>query len=113
MLTDSILRAYETLYIIRPTLDEEGVDRVIATVEEYIKGLGGTVESTDKKGRRRLSYEVKKMRDGYYVLTNFLAKPELITAIKRMMSLSDDIIRTIVVVRDQSSNEQQLVSQSS
>lgn len=110
MLTENTFKAYETLYIIRPTLDEEGVDRVVSAVEEFIKGLGGTIESTEKKGRRRLSYEVKKMRDGYYVLTNFLAKPELITAIKRMMSLSEDIIRTIVVVRDKNTSEQQLVS---
>ena len=94
------LKSYETMYIIRPNLDEEAVDRVVLAVEEYIKGLGGIVEETDKKGRRRLAYEVQKMRDGYYVLTNFQAKPDSLAALKRMMSLHEDIIRTLVVVRE-------------
>lgn len=94
------IQDYEVLYIIRPNLDEEGVDRAATAVEDYMKGLGITVESTDKKGRRRLAYEVDKMRDGYYVLTYFKAKPASITALKRMLTLSEDIIRFLVVVRD-------------
>lgn len=92
---------YETLYIIRPNLDEDAVDRTVNQVEEYIKGLGGTIVLTDKKGRRRLAYEVQKMRDGYYVLTVFTAKPESVAAVKRMMGLHEDIIRTIVVIHDE------------
>lgn len=86
------------MYIIRPNLDEDAVDRVVEVVEEYIKGFGGVIESTDKKGRRRLAYEVDKMRDGYYVLTIFKAKPESVAQLKRMMQLSEDIIRSLVVV---------------
>lgn len=101
-LAEKALKEYETLYIVRPNLDEEAVDRTVAGVEEYIKTqLGGVVESTDKKGRRRLAYEVNKMRDGYYVLTNFRAKPESIAPLKRMMTLSEDIIRGIVTVREE------------
>jgi small subunit ribosomal protein S6 len=93
------IKDYETVYIIRPNLDEEAADRVAQSVEEYIKGLA-VVESVDKKGRRRLAYEVDKMRDGYYVVVEFKAKPEAVTQIKRMMSLSEDIIRSLIVVRE-------------
>ncbi len=95
------IQKYETLYIVRPNLDEEAVDKTVAGVEEYIKGLGGIVESTEKKGRRRLAYEVNRMRDGYYVLTNFSAKTSAVSALKRMMTLSEDIIRSIIVVHEQ------------
>jgi len=98
-------RTYETLYIVRPNLDEDAVDRTVAGVEEYIKGLGGAIVSTEKKGRRRLSYEVDKMRDGYYVLTIFTAQPEAVAQTKRMMSLSDDIIRHLVVLHEGESAE--------
>ncbi len=98
MPTDT-LKSYETMYIVRPNLDEEAVDRSVAAVDEYIKSVGGTVESTEKKGRRRLAYEVKKMKDGYYVLTNFQAKPSQVVQIKRMMNISEDIIRSIIVSR--------------
>jgi len=98
-------RAYETLYIVRPNLDEDAVDRTVAGVEEYIKGLGGSVVSSEKKGRRRLSYEVDKMRDGYYVLTIFNGKPEMVSQIKRMMTLSEDIIRHLIVMHEFESTE--------
>ncbi len=89
---------YEVTYIVKPTLDEEAADKVVASVEEYIKGQGGTVQTTDKKGRRRLTYEVKKMKDGYFVTTVFSISPESVTNIKRMMNLSEDIIRSLIVI---------------
>ena len=88
------------MFIIKPSIDDDGVDRVVTVVEEYIKNAGGTIENSDKKGRRRLAYEIDKMRDGFYVLTQFEAKPESITALKRMMILSDDILKSMVVVRE-------------
>jgi len=91
---------YEVLYIVRPNLDEEAVDRVVQSVDDYIKGLGGTIELTEKKGRRRLAYEVKKMRDGYYVFSIFKAKPDTVAQLKRMMTLSEDIIRFLIVVHE-------------
>jgi len=79
------------------------VDRTVAQVEEFIKNAGGTVETTDKKGRRRLAYEVDKMRDGYYVLTIFHAQPSVVASVKRMMTLSEDIIRSLIVVHEKES----------
>jgi small subunit ribosomal protein S6 len=96
-LPDTVVRKYETVYIVRPNLDDEAVDRTVAGVEEYIKGLGGTIMSTDKKGRRRLAYEVNKMRDGFYVMTRFEAKTEVVAQVKRMMQLSEEIIRSLIV----------------
>lgn len=91
------IRTYETMYIIRPNLDEEGVDRAINAVEEFIKGQGGEMLSTEKKGRKRLAYEVKKMRDGYYVSSLFKAPSTAITPLKRMMSISEDVIRQLII----------------
>jgi small subunit ribosomal protein S6 len=102
-LASNQIKPYEAVYIIRPNLDEDAVDRVVLAVEEYIKGLGATIETTDKKGRRRLAYEVDKMRDGYYVLTIFHAKTEIVSQVKRMMTLSEDIIRSLIVVHEKES----------
>ncbi len=89
---------YEVTYIIKPTIDEEAADRIVSSVEEYIKAQGGTIQSTDKKGRRRLTFEVKKMKDGFYVTTVFTIKAPALIAIKRMMTISEDILRSLIVV---------------
>jgi small subunit ribosomal protein S6 len=94
-------RKYETVFIVRPTLDDESVDRCVNTVEEFIKAQGGSILNTEKKGRKRLSYEVKKLRDGFFVVLRYEVKPEAIVAFKRMIQLNEDIIRSITVTLEE------------
>ncbi len=95
------LRKYETVFLVRPTLDDESVDKTVHNVEEFIKSHGGGTLSCEKKGRRRLYYEVKKMRDGFFVVLRYEAPPEAIQPFRRMMSLNEDIIRSITVSLDE------------
>ncbi len=87
---------YEVLFIVRPNLDEDSTDKIITSIEDYLKNLGSTDVTSEKKGRRRLSYEVGKMRDGYYVLTKFQANGTVIEPFKRMLNLSEDILRSMI-----------------
>ena len=91
-----MVRDYETMYIIKPTLDEEAIDVVTKRVDDQITSLG-TLEKTEKRGRKRLAYEVKDFKDGFYVLTNFKADPKNIMELERLFKLNDDVIRHIIV----------------
>lgn len=91
-----MVRSYETMYIVKPTLDEEAIDAVTKRVDDQISSLG-TLEKTEKRGRKRLAYEVKDFKDGFYVLTNFTAAPSQITELERLFKLNDDVIRHIIV----------------
>lgn len=90
-------RSYETMYILRPQLDDEAVDAVVAKFGEHITTNGGAIEKTEKRGRKRLAYEVKDHRDGFYVLLNFKADSSSIKELERAFKLNDDVIRHIVV----------------
>jgi len=90
-------RAYETMYILRPQLEEEAVDTLIASVGEQIAKFGGQVEKTEKRGRKRLAYEVNDFRDGIYVLSNFSADGKAIAELERFFRLNEDVIRHLVV----------------
>jgi small subunit ribosomal protein S6 len=90
------MRKYETLFILRPTLEEEKRNEVI----EKFKGIiasDGEVEKVEEWGVKRLAYEIEKIRDGYYVLVNFKANPELPKELERNFRISDDVLRYIVV----------------
>jgi len=90
------MRKYETLFILRPTLEEEKRNEVI----EKFKGIiasDGEVEKVEEWGVKRLAYEIEKIRDGYYVLVNFKATPELPKELERNFRISDDVLRYIVV----------------
>ncbi|MEB3198359.1 MAG: 30S ribosomal protein S6 [Candidatus Sericytochromatia bacterium] len=91
-----MVRSYETMYIIKPTLDEEAIDAVIQRVDGQIGSLG-TLEKTEKRGRKRLAYEVKDFKDGFYVLTNFQAAPTQVKELERLFKLNDDVIRHLIV----------------
>lgn len=107
-MAEAKLRKYECVFVVRPNLDDDSVDRTVNTVEEFIKAQGATIMSTDKKGRRRLAYEVNKMRDGFYVMTRFEGKPESVAPIKRMMTLSEEIIRSLIVNLEEAALETSL-----
>ena len=92
-----MLRNYEIMYIIKPTLDEDSIDAVAKKVDDQIVALGGSIEKTEKRGRKRLAYEVKDFKDGFYVLTNFKADPKQLTEFERLLKLNDDVIRHLVV----------------
>ncbi len=61
-------RSYEVMFIVRPDLLEEDIDKLIATLQGHATTAGATVQKTEKMGKRRLAYDVKKFSDGQYVL---------------------------------------------
>ncbi len=91
---------YETIFIVRPDLSEEDT----AAVVEKFKTLAadhGTVESVDEWGKRRLAYEINDFNDGYYVLMNFTAAPDFPAELDRVYKITDGIIRSIIVCKDE------------
>lgn len=85
------------MYILRPQLEDEAIDAVVTKFSDHITKNGGSVEKAEKRGRKRLAYEVKDLRDGHYVLMNFKADPASITELERAFKLNEDVIRHIVV----------------
>jgi small subunit ribosomal protein S6 len=92
-----LLRDYEILYIVRPELDEEQLQAAIATVDKLIESLGGTTQKTDVWGRRRLAYEVRHLREGQYVLTDFQIDPARVPELEGTLKISDTVFRHLVV----------------
>ena len=70
------MNKYESVVIINPTVDEEGVKSLVAKFTDLIN-TDGKVEKVDDLGKRKLAYEVKKQKEGYYQVFNFEANPEL------------------------------------
>ncbi|MBQ3180770.1 MAG: 30S ribosomal protein S6 [Firmicutes bacterium] len=90
------MRDYETLYIVRPDMTEEEYTAVVEKFNALIQANGGEVVKTDLWGKRRLAYEIEKLREGYYALVTFKAGPELPQELERNFRISDSIMRYIV-----------------
>lgn len=90
------MRKYEVMYILKSELEQEAVQSAIEKFENIINN-GGEITKSDVMGKRRLAYEIDKFRDGIYVLVNFNATSEVVTELDRVMKISDEIIRYLIV----------------
>lgn len=91
---------YESLFILNPALDETEVGKVVNKVGEFIKKSGGEILKIDNWGKKKLAYEVKKQKKGYYILLNFRMKPGTIGELERSLKLTDPVIKFLIVRLD-------------
>ena len=93
------MNKYESIIIVNPNVDEEG----IKALEEKFTGLineNGKVESAENMGKKKLAYEIKKFTEATYMLFNFEAEPASIAELERVYRITDYIIKYIVVRKD-------------
>lgn len=91
------MRKYETVYILRPDLDEAAIEAAVAKVEDTIKNNGGEIEKTDKWGLKKLAYLIEDFTEGYYVVDYFNGENATVDALDYVYKVSDNIIRSIVI----------------
>lgn len=94
------MNKYESLYIITPELEAEETKAVVEKFSGIITANGGTVESVEEWGLKRLAYPINYKTDGYYVLVNFEAAAELPRELERNFKNDEKILRFIVVRKE-------------
>ncbi len=94
-------RFYEVMYIVRPDAAEEDLDKLVAGFEATVTNGGGNVRSTEKMGRRRLAYTVRKFNDGNYVLMTIDADGVLVAELERRLRVSEPVIKFLTVRMDE------------
>jgi small subunit ribosomal protein S6 len=94
-------RTYEIMFIVRPDILDEDLDKLIAGLEANITQGGGSIKSMEKLGRRKLAYTVKKFNDGNYVLLTINADGSLVGEIERRLRVSEPVIKFISVRMDE------------
>ncbi len=98
-MAEKLIYSYETIFIIDGNLEEEAVK----ALTEKFTGLiskNGTMESVDEWGKRKLAYEINDRTEGYYVLVNFTADGEFPKELDRQYRITDGILRTIIIRKD-------------
>jgi small subunit ribosomal protein S6 len=88
---------YEITYIVRPILEDPQVDEVAAHFNEVAKTNGGEDIGAERMGKKRLAFEIQKVREGHYVCMKFKGAPEVANEIVRQMRLHENVLRALVV----------------
>jgi small subunit ribosomal protein S6 len=88
---------YETLIILDPNLDDKSTENAIERIKELVIRGGGEVLKSENWGRRKLAYELKKRKDGIYVLLVFKSPPDAIVELERFYRFFDPVIKFLII----------------
>ncbi len=86
------MNKYESVVIINPNVDEEGVKSLVQKFTDLIN-KDGKVEKVDELGKKKLAYEIQKNKEGNYVVFYFEANPSLIAELERNYRITDEVIK--------------------
>lgn len=90
---------YEMLYILDANLTDEAKEEIIKKFEDLVTSNGGSVEKTDRWGVKKLQYPINYKSEGFYVLMDFEAEKSLVVEIKRVVGITDGVIRRLITKR--------------
>ena len=90
---------YEILLILDVDLPEERQEEILARTRELIEKSGGTFDSHDAWGRRRLAFEIDHKAEGVYHLLNFSSDTETLEEVTRVLKITDGVMRHMATRR--------------
>jgi small subunit ribosomal protein S6 len=100
-LEKSMNRTYELMFIVRPDMTEEDLDKLISTLQSVVPPTGGNVQRVDKMGKRRLAYTVRRFHEGIYVLMVVEGGGAVIHELERRLRVTEPVIKFLTVRTDE------------
>jgi small subunit ribosomal protein S6 len=94
------MRAYECIYILEPSLDEQAVKDKTAKYSEIITSRRGQITNVDQWGKRKLAYPIRKLYEGQYTFIRFSGDSEILTELGRVFRFDDAVLRHLIVVEE-------------
>ena len=91
------MRKYEIMFIVRPDMEEAEITKTAENLKKVLTDQNSKMLEEKAMGPRELAYEIKKNKEGYYVVYDFEANPSLIAELERNYRITDEIIKFIVV----------------
>jgi small subunit ribosomal protein S6 len=92
---------YELVYLVAPDTPEEKQTEIADRLKGYVQQLGGTLESLDLWEKRKLAYEIRKVREAFYYILRFEGDGKLVDELERRLKVADEVIRFLTVRLDE------------
>jgi len=91
------MNKYELAVVVNAKIEDEERAAVIEKVQAYITRFGGTVSDVDEWGKKRLAYEIQKMREGYYYFIHFESDSSVPAELESRLRIMDNVMRYLCV----------------
>ena len=90
-------RTYELMFIVRPDMADEDLEKLVSHLETTVTSAAGTVKAVDRMGKRRLAYTVRKFREGIYILMTIEGTGTVIHELERRLRVTEQVIKFLTV----------------
>jgi small subunit ribosomal protein S6 len=94
-------RTYEVMFIVRPDMADEDVDKLVSTLESNAGTAGAKLNATERWGKRKLAYDVRGFGEGNYILMKIEADGKAIHEVERRLRVTEPVIKFITVRTDE------------
>ena len=95
------MNKYELALVVNAKIEDEPRAAVVEKAKEYITRFGGTVTEVEEWGKKRLAYEIQKMREGFYYFIQFDAEADVPAQVEQRVRIMDNILRFLCVRQDE------------
>ena len=95
------MNKYELALVVNAKIEDDARTATVEKAKEYITRFGGTVTEVDDWGKKRLAYEIQKMREGFYYFIQFEAEPSVPAQIEQNVRIMDNVLRFLCVKKDE------------
>ncbi len=94
------MNKYELAVVVNAKIEDDERAQVIEKVKEMITRFGGNVTDVDEWGKRRLAYEIQKMKEAYYYFVHFEADATVPGEIEQRVRIMDNVLRYLCVKQE-------------
>ncbi len=95
------MNKYELALVVNAKIEDDARTATVEKAKEYITRFGGTVTEVEDWGKKRLAYEVQKMREGFYYFIQFDAAADVPAQVEQHVRIMDNVLRFLCVRKDE------------
>lgn len=95
------MNKYELALVVNAKVEDDVRTETVEKAKEFITRFGGTVTNVDDWGKKRLAYEIQKMREGYYYFIQFDAEADCPAEVEKRVRIMDNVLRFLCVRQDE------------
>lgn len=95
------MNKYELALVVNAKIEDEARAAVVEKAKGYITRYNGVISEVEEWGKKRLAYEIQKMREGYYYFIQFEAEATVPAAVEQDVRIMDNVLRFLCVRKDE------------
>ena len=94
------MKKYELAVVVNAKIEDDDRVATVEKVKEYITKFGGTITNVDEWGKKRLAYDIQKMREGFYYFIQFDADENVPADVEKNVRIMENVIRFLCIRQD-------------